>query len=76
MNPILQICPECNKHTKVELDKDNIQINCECGYNYTMNVKQIINQFDSDCTDNRRKGIILYTINRRSRTKIIGISRQ
>ena len=38
--PILQICPECNKHTKVELDKDNIHINCECGYNYTMNVKQ------------------------------------
>ena len=46
MNPILQICPECNKHTKVELDKDNIHINCECGYNYTMNVKQIINQFN------------------------------
>ena len=37
---LLALCPECNKHTKVELDKDNIHINCECGYNYTMNVKQ------------------------------------
>ena len=32
MNSPIQLCPKCNKHTKNELDKDNVHINCQCGY--------------------------------------------
>ena len=43
MNPIFQLCPECNKHANIQIAKDNVHINCRCGYYYKMNVKQFIN---------------------------------
>ena len=46
MNPILQLCPQCNKHTNIQIDKDNIHINCQCGYNSIMNVNNVINQMN------------------------------
>ena len=42
MNSIFQLCPKCNKHTNIVLDKDNVNINCQCDYCYTMNIKEFI----------------------------------
>ena len=42
MNNIFQFCPKCNKHSNIVLDKDNVNINCQCGYCYTMNIKEFI----------------------------------
>ena len=36
MNPILQIYPKCNKHTNNIHNKDNVHINCQYDYSYTM----------------------------------------
>ena len=43
MNPIIQIYPNCSKHTSIVLDKNNVHIKCTCGNSSKMNVKQIIN---------------------------------
>ena len=44
MNTILQLCPKCNNHTNIVLVKDNVNIYCQCGYCYTMNIKEFINK--------------------------------
>ena len=44
MNPVFTPCPKCNNHTNIVLDKDNVNINCQCGYCYTMNIKEFINK--------------------------------
>ena len=41
----MQLCPKCNKHTNIVLDKDNVNISCKCGYYSTMEIKSFINQF-------------------------------
>ena len=50
MNPILQKCPNCNKHTNFVLDNDNVHINCQCGYFSTMNLKHFISQLNHNKT--------------------------
>ena len=42
MNSPICKCPECNRHTKLNIDKDIILINCQCGYHSTMTINQYI----------------------------------
>ena len=46
MNTIFQLCPKCNNHTNIVLDKDNAHINCQCGYCTIMNVNNIMNDIN------------------------------
>ena len=48
MNSIIQLCPKCNKHTNIVLDKDNVIISCCCGFCSTMNVKSVISELNQN----------------------------
>ena len=52
MNSPIQLCPKCNKHTNIQIYKEVVHINCQCGYYSTMNVKQIINKFHHNKSNN------------------------
>ena len=46
MNSIIRLCPKCYRHTNIFLDKDNVNINCQCGHCSTMTINTFINQFN------------------------------
>ena len=46
MNFVFQLCPKCNKHTKVFLDKDNVHIICSCNNNSAMKINHFCAQFN------------------------------
>ena len=41
MNSLVKICPNCKKHVKYSLDKQFINMYCECGFSSLMNIKNI-----------------------------------
>ena len=46
MNTIVQLCPKCKKYANIVLNKDNVHIDCKCGYNSTVNVNNAIKQMN------------------------------
>ena len=49
MNSQIWKCTQCNKHTKMKIKDDIININCQCGYHSTMKIKEYI----KDCKRNK-----------------------
>ena len=43
MNSHIWKCSQCDKHTKMNIKDDIIDINCKCGYQSTMKIKEYIN---------------------------------
>ena len=52
MNSILQLCPKCNNHTNIQIDYNNSNIICQCGYYHTMNVNKMFSQFNHNKSNN------------------------
>ena len=42
MNSHIWKCPQCEKHTDIDLKDYIIDINCQCGYHSTMSIKEFI----------------------------------
>ena len=42
MNGNIGICPKCKQHSNIELLKDSIDIQCNCGYSQTINLVDYI----------------------------------
>ena len=42
MNSHIWKCPQCEKHTNIDLKDYIIDIDCQCGYHSTMNIKEFI----------------------------------
>ena len=55
MNSHIWKCSQCNNHTKIDLKDDIININCQCGYHSTMNIKAYIQDFKRDKSHNTIK---------------------
>ena len=55
MNSHIWKCSQCNNHTKIDLKDDIININCQCGYHSTMNMKAYIQDFKRDKSHNTIK---------------------
>ena len=51
MNSLIRLCPKCNKHTDIQIEKDNVHINCQCGYCSIMNINNIMNQQSNSFSD-------------------------
>ena len=56
MNSNLNLCPKCNKQTSIDFDKDNVKINCQCGYCSTMNASEYKSKIFSDIINDINKG--------------------
>ena len=48
MNSHIWKCSRCNKHTNIDLKGDLININCQCGYQSSMKIKEYINHHKID----------------------------
>ena len=40
-----QICPNCNKHLRIDIDGDTVDFSCKCGYYSTKNISIFIEQY-------------------------------
>ena len=45
MNSPFQLCPNCKNHTRIDIERDTIDLSCKCGYYFTMNISIFIAQF-------------------------------
>ena len=48
MNSHIWKCSQCDKHTKMNIKDDIIDINCKCGYQSTMKNQEYINHHKID----------------------------
>ena len=48
MNSSIYQCPKCDKHTNISIERDIININCQCGYHSTMRIIDFIKESKGD----------------------------